>query len=65
MIKISKLKLKFDQNLDFQMDAIQTGVDVFQGVQRYDSSFTLGDGTVPNYRGRYFYPCSSRFCKIT
>ena len=44
----TKLELKFDHNLDFQMEAIQSVVDLFKGLPRYDSSFTLGDGTVPN-----------------
>ena len=43
-----KLELKFDHNLDFQMDAIQSVVDLFQGLPRHDSAFSLGDGTVPN-----------------
>ena len=43
-----KLELKFDHNLDFQMEAIQAVADVFQGLPRHDSAFTLGDGTVPN-----------------
>lgn len=42
------LQLKFDHNLDFQLEAIQSVVDVFQGLPRFDSAFTLGDGTVPN-----------------
>jgi len=44
----SKLELKFDHNLDFQLAAIQSVVDVFQELPRHDSAFTLGDGTVPN-----------------
>ncbi|MDX9863278.1 MAG: DEAD/DEAH box helicase family protein [Anaerolineaceae bacterium] len=43
-----KLELKFDHNLDFQLDAIQAVVDVFRGLPRFDTAFTLGDGTVPN-----------------
>lgn len=44
----TKLELKFDHNLDFQMEAIQSVTDLFQGLPRHDSIFTLGDGTVPN-----------------
>jgi len=48
MAKNHKLQLKFDHNLDFQLEAIQAVVDLFQGLRRFDSAFTLGDGTVPN-----------------
>lgn len=44
----TKLELKFDHNLDFQMEAIQSVVDLFLGLPRHDSAFTLGDGIVPN-----------------
>jgi len=44
----TKLELKFDHNLDFQMEAIAAVVDLFQGLPHHDSAFTLGDGTVPN-----------------
>ena len=44
----TKLELKFDHNLDFQLEAIQSVVDIFQGLPRHDSAFTLGEGTVPN-----------------
>jgi type III restriction enzyme len=43
-----RFEFKFDHNLDFQLEAIQATVDVFQGLRRFDSAFTLGDGTVPN-----------------
>ena len=43
-----KLELKFDHNLDFQLEAIQSVVDVFKDLPRCDSAFSLGDGTVPN-----------------
>jgi type III restriction enzyme len=42
------LQLKFDHNLDFQHDAIQSVVDLFQDLGRFDSGFQLGDGVVPN-----------------
>ena len=44
----TKLELKFDHNLDFQLEAIQSVVDVFKGHPRSESGFTLYDGTVPN-----------------
>ncbi|MBU1683698.1 DEAD/DEAH box helicase family protein [Patescibacteria group bacterium] len=44
----TKLELKFDHELDFQLDAIQSVVDVFQGLPRHDSPYTLGDGTIAN-----------------
>jgi type III restriction enzyme len=43
-----RLELQFDHNLDFQLEAIQAVVDVFTGLPRFDSAFTLGDGAVPN-----------------
>ncbi len=42
------LQFKFDHNLDFQLEAIQAVTDLFQGLPRHDTAFTLGDGTVPN-----------------
>jgi restriction endonuclease len=48
MPRKSRLRLQFDHNLDFQLEANQAVVDVFQGLRRFDSAFTLGDGTVPN-----------------
>ncbi len=43
-----RFEFKFDHNLDFQLEAILAVVDLFQGLRRFDSAFTLGDGTVPN-----------------
>lgn len=43
------LQLKFDDNLDFQLEAINAVVALFQGLPRYDSAFTLGSGTIPNF----------------
>lgn len=43
-----KIEFKFDHNLDFQLDAIQSVVDLLEGLPRHDSAFSLGDGTVPN-----------------
>ena len=44
----TKLQFKFDDDLDFQQAAIQSVTDVFKGLPRFDSAFSLGDGTVPN-----------------
>ena len=44
----TKLQFKFDDDLDFQRTAIQSVTDVFKGLPRFDSAFSLGDGTVPN-----------------
>ena len=44
----TKLQFKFDDDLDFQRTAIQSVTDVFKGLPRFDSVFSLGDGTVPN-----------------
>jgi type III restriction enzyme len=42
------LQLKFDHNLDFQLEAIQSVVELFQGLGRFDSGFQLGDGVISN-----------------
>jgi type III restriction enzyme len=42
------LQLKFDPNLDFQLEAVQSVVDLFDGLPRRSSEFTLGSETVPN-----------------
>jgi len=44
----TKLQFKFDDDLDFQLSAIQSVTDVFKGLLRFDTAFSLGDGTVPN-----------------
>ena len=44
----TSLQLKFDHNLDFQQEAIQSVVALYQGLGRFDSGFQLGDGVVPN-----------------
>ena len=44
-----RFEFQFDHNLDFQHEAIQAVVDLFQGLPRFDTAFTLGDGTVPNF----------------
>jgi len=43
-----RFEFQFDHNLDFQLEAIQAVVDLFQGLRRFDTAFSLGDGTVPN-----------------
>ncbi len=44
----TKLQFKFNDDLDFQKAGIQSVTDVFKGLPRFDSAFSLGDGTVPN-----------------
>jgi len=42
------LRLKFDSNLDFQLEAIQSMVDLFDGLQRRKTEFSLSSEAVPN-----------------
>lgn len=42
------LKLKFDPNLDFQLEAIRRVVDLFDGLPRRTTDFKLGGEVVPN-----------------
>jgi len=42
------LQLKFDPNLDFQLEAIQSVVELFDGLPRYTIDFKLGSEAVPN-----------------
>ena len=42
------LQLQFDPNQDYQRDAIQSVVDLFDGLPRFTSEFALGDDVVPN-----------------
>lgn len=42
------LRLRFDPNQDFQLEAIQAVVDVFAGLPPSTSAFALGDDVVPN-----------------
>jgi type III restriction enzyme len=44
----TKLQLKFDPNQDYQLDAIRSVVDLFEGVPETMHEFTLGDETVCN-----------------
>jgi type III restriction enzyme len=42
------LKFKFDPNLQYQIDAIDSVVDVFDGLPKHDPGFTMGGQMVPN-----------------
>ncbi|MFW6116137.1 MAG: DEAD/DEAH box helicase family protein [bacterium] len=42
------LEFKFDPNQDYQLEAIESVVQVFEGLPRHDSGFALGDNFVPN-----------------
>ncbi len=44
----NQLQFKFDPNQDYQLQAIQSVVDVFKGLPRHDTAFALGEDTVPN-----------------
>lgn len=44
----TKLRLRFDANQDFQLEAIQSVVKVFEGWRKYTSEFALGEEIVPN-----------------
>ncbi len=43
-----KLQLKFDPNQDYQLDAIRSVVDLFEGLPEYTREFMLGDEIVSN-----------------
>ena len=42
------LQLKFDPDQDYQLEAIRSVVDVFEGLPRHTSEFALGDEVVAN-----------------
>ena len=42
------LQFKFDPNQDFQLEAIASVVDLFEGLPRHTSEFALGDEAVAN-----------------
>jgi type III restriction enzyme len=44
----TKLQLKFDPNQDYQLDAIRSVVNLFEGLPETVREFTLGDETVSN-----------------
>jgi len=44
----TELRLKFDPNQDYQLEAIQSIVKVFEGLPKYTSEFALGQEIVPN-----------------
>ncbi|GAG11926.1 unnamed protein product, partial [marine sediment metagenome] len=45
-----KLQLKFDPNQDYQLEAIASVADLFEGLPRFNSEFALGDELVARYR---------------
>ncbi len=45
---MSKLKFKFDANQEHQRIAIESVVNLFKGLPPYQTSFQLGDETIPN-----------------
>lgn len=50
---MANLTLHFDANLDYQLDAIQAVVDVFDGLPRRTAEYALGDEIVPNLPDGY------------
>ena len=44
----TELRLKFDPNQDYQLEAIQSVVKVFEGLPKHTSEFALGQEIVPN-----------------
>lgn len=44
----SQLKLRFDANQDYQLDAIESVVRLFEGLDRRNSDFRLSEEIVPN-----------------
>jgi len=44
----AKIEFKFDPNQDFQLEAIQSVVKLFEGLPRHTSEFALGGSIVPN-----------------
>lgn len=45
---LNKLKLKFDPNQNYQLNAINSVVRLFEGLTRYAQDFSLRDEIVPN-----------------
>ncbi|HEY0080664.1 MAG TPA: DEAD/DEAH box helicase family protein [Pyrinomonadaceae bacterium] len=45
---VKKLQLKFDPNQDYQLNAIRSVVNLFEGLPETVREFTLGDETVSN-----------------
>src|SRR5438105_11426937 len=44
----NKLQIKFDPSQDYQLAAISSVVNLFEGLPEYVRQFTLGDETVSN-----------------
>ena len=45
---MTKLKLKFDPNQQHQIIAVDSVINLFKGLVPYQTSFQLGDETIPN-----------------
>jgi type III restriction enzyme len=50
---MTTLQLRFDSNLDYQLEAIQAVVDIFAGLPRREHAFQLGDEIIPNLPAGY------------
>jgi type III restriction enzyme len=46
---VAKLQLQFDPNQSYQLDAISSVVELFNGLSRIESGFVLGDEIQPNF----------------
>ncbi len=44
----SKIKFQFDANQDYQLQAINSTVDLFEGMGNFRPEFSLGDEIKPN-----------------
>src|SRR5687767_13584312 len=43
------LQIKFDPNQDYQLEAVESVVRLFEGLPRRGTEFRLGDDAVPNW----------------
>ena len=50
---MTQLQLRFNSNLDYQLEAIQAVVDLFAGLPRREHAFQLGDEIIPNLPAGY------------
>lgn len=47
-MKTNRLQLKFDPDQQFQIEAIESVVSLFEGLTKYSTDFTLGEEIIPN-----------------